>query len=419
LALSGGRISDVERELDVAIVGAGAAGIAAGRRLVAQGRSVLVVEAQARLGGRARTESVQGMPLDFGCGWLHSAKRNPLTRIAEAEGLAVDRRPSAWRRQLGDLGFPPDEQKAAWRAYQAFVERLHRNPPASDRAGDAMPADDPWRPFVDAFSSYVNGAELDRLSVADFLAYDDAASDDDWRLPGGYGAFIAGLGAQLPTALATTVRTVSHGSGVTLETDRGTIRARAAIVTVPTSVLARGAIGFEPAVDDHLQAAARLPLGLADKVFLALADPGAAPAESHLLGRPDRAETGSYYIRPLGRPVIECFLGGALARSLETRGPSAAVAFVTEELSRLLGADFVRGLSPIAVTRWAQEPFVGGSYSHALPRCADARAVLARPVSERLCFAGEACSTRDYSTAHGAWSSGLAAADWIERGLRH
>lgn len=408
----------MERELDVAIVGGGAGGIAAARRLAAQGRSVLVVEALARLGGRARTEIVQGMPLDFGCGWLHSAKRNPLARIAEAEGLQVDRRPSAWRRQLGDLGFPADAQKAAWRAYQAFVERLHANPPASDRAGDTMRADNPWRPYVDAFSSYVNGAELDRLSVADFLAYEDAASDDDWRLPGGYGAFIAGLGAQLPSALATTVRTVSHGNGVALDTDRGTIRARAAIVTVSTAVLARGAIRFEPAVDDHLQAASRLPLGLADKVFLALAEPDAAPAESHLLGRPDRAETGSYYIRPLGRPVIECFLGGSLARTLESGGPSAAVAFATGELKRLLGADFVRGLSPIAVTRWAQEPSVRGSYSHALPGYAAARAVLARPVSERLCFAGEACSTTDYSTAHGAWSSGLAAADWIERGLR-
>jgi monoamine oxidase len=182
-------------------------------------------------------------------------------------------------------------------------------------------------------------------------------------------------------------------------------------------VLARGAIRFAPAVDDHLHAAAGLPLGLADKVFLSLADPEAVPAESHLLGSLDRAATGSHYIRPLGRPVIEVFLGGAHAQALEDAGEASAVAFAIDELRGLLGADFARGLSPLAVTRWAHEPTIGGSYSHALPGRADARAVLRAPVNERLCFAGEACSAVDFSTAHGAWESGLAAADWIEHSL--
>ena len=68
----------------------------------------------------------------------------------------------------------------------------------------------------------------------------------------------------------------------------------------------------------------------------------------------------------------------------------------------------------LAVTRWGQEPTILGSYSHALPGHANQRAVLARPVSDRLCFAGEACSPEDFSTAHGAWQSGIAAADWID-----
>jgi monoamine oxidase len=98
---------------------------------------------------------------------------------------------------------------------------------------------------------------------------------------------------------------------------------------------------------------------------------------------------------------------------LEQAGAEAAYEFVIGELRDLLGADFARGLTPITATRWAHEPTIGGSYSHALPGHADARAVLARPVSERLCFAGEACSRTDFSTAHGAWQTGLVAADWI------
>lgn len=404
-------------QVDVAIVGGGAAGIAAARRLVDQQRSVLLIEALPRLGGRAHTESFRGMPLDLGCGWLHSAERNPLAALAQAEGRELDRRESAWFKQLRNIHFSAAEQREAWAAYLRLEERLRRDPPASDRASDALPSDDRWRPFIDGLSSFINGVELDGLSVADFVAYDDVASENNWRLPSGYGAFIAAHGAGLAAALQTRVASLSHGNAIELETDRGAIRAKAAIIAVSSAILARGSIRFAPALDDHLHAASRLPLGVADKIFLSLADPTLVPEESHLVGRLDRAGTGSYYMRPFGRPVVECFLGGALARSLEEAGEAAAVAFAIDELRDLLGADFARQLSPLTMTHWAQEPTIGGSYSHALPGHAAARGVLARPVSERLCFAGEACSATDYSTAHGAWQSGLAAAEWIDRFL--
>lgn len=404
---------------DVAIVGAGAAGLASARRLSDLGRSVLLVEALPRLGGRAHTVEVAGLPLDLGCGWLHSADRNPLAVVADARELELDRGKSAWDEQFHDLGASAEIRRQAWDAYELFGKRLRCDPPASDRAGDAIAPGDTWRPFVDALSGFMNGAELDQLSVADFLAYDAAAGSANWRLPGGYGAFIAGLGAGLPTALGTRVTTIIEGRHIGIETDRGQIEARAVIVAVSSAVLGSGAIRFDAAADGHLEAAAHLPLGLANKVFLSLADAEAeaVPPETHLLGRFDSARTASYYLRPFGRPVVECFLGGILARELEAAGKDAAVAFVTDELRTLLGADFARGLAPVAVTAWGREPTILGSYSHALPGSAGARAVLARPVSPRLCFAGEACSANDFSTAHGAWQSGLAAADWIASGL--
>jgi len=403
--------------VEVAVVGGGAAGIAAARRLADQGRSVLLVEALPRLGGRGLTETIAGLPLDLGCGWLHSAERNPLTALAEAHGRSIDRSEAAWGKQLRDIGFPPRDQHDAWAAYDRWGERLRADPPATDCAGDALPRDYRWRPYIDGLSSFINGTELDRLSAADFVAYDDAASENNWRLRGGYGAFLASLGAGLPVATGTSVRSIREDDAVVLETDRGTIRAEAAIVTVSTAVLASGAIGFAPAADDHLHAAACLPLGVADKVILAMADADAVPAESHLLGNAGTAATGSYYLRPLGRPVIECFLGGKHALALEKAGEAAAVSFAIGQLRELLGAAFAKGLTPLAVTRWAAQPTFGGSYSHALPGHADVRAILARPVSDRLCFAGEACSATDFSTAHGAWASGLAAADWIARSL--
>ncbi len=314
--------------VDVAVVGGGAAGIAAARHLADRHRAVLLIEALPRLGGRAHSATFDGLTLDLGCGWLHSAKRNPLAALAQVQGQLLDRSPSAWHRQLRNLHFPPEAQREAWQAFQDLSERLHRNPPPSDCAGDAMARDDRWRPFIDGVSSFINGTELDRLSVSDYLAYEDASTEDNWRLPAGYGAFIAALGTALPVALDTQVNSLTLDTDITLETNRGPIHARAAIVAVSTAILARGNIRFTPAIDDHLQAASRLPLGLADKVYLSLADPETVPPESHLLGRVDSAATGSYYIRPFGLPVIECFLGGACARGLEKLGPDAAFAFV-------------------------------------------------------------------------------------------
>jgi monoamine oxidase len=113
--------------------------------------------------------------------------------------------------------------------------------------------------------------------------------------------------------------------------------------------------------------------------------------------------------------LIEGFLGGPIARELEAEGPEAAESFCREELTALLGSDFRRTMQPVATTSWGRIRTIGGSYSYAVPGEAHQRAILARPVSETLCFAGEACSAGDFSTAHGAWQSGISAAEWVAR----
>ncbi len=100
-------------EFDVVIVGAGAAGVGAARRLAGTSLSTLLIEASGRVGGRAFTQNIKGMALDLGCGWLHSAERNPWTQIAEASGFKVERGTPAWREQYRDLGFTPAEQEEA------------------------------------------------------------------------------------------------------------------------------------------------------------------------------------------------------------------------------------------------------------------------------------------------------------------
>jgi monoamine oxidase len=407
-------------ELDVAIIGAGTAGIAAARRLRDRGRRTLVIEAMGRVGGRAHSVTVAGMPLDLGCGWLHSAERNPLARLAEAHGAAIDRTEAAWGKQLRNLGFGAAEQQEAWAAYETFEQALHDCPPGDDRAGNAIQRDHPWRGFLDMLSGALNGAELDLVSAQDLLAYDDHASRTNWRLPGGMGRMIEEAASALPLSLNMPVKAVDHGGRrVRVHCKEGIIEAAAVIVAVPTDILARGDIRFEPAIDDHLHAAACLPLGSVDKLFLRLTKAEAVPPETHLLGTPRSALTGSYYLRPFGRPVVECFFGGIAARAMSELGDAGRTAFAIEELGSLLGADFARSLAPIVGTWWHKEPRIGGAYSHALPGHSGKRAVLADPATERLHFAGEACSPHDFSTAHGAWESGIRAAERVEAMLAH
>ena len=188
------------------------------------------------------------------------------------------------------------------------------------------------------------------------------------------------------------------------------MRARAAILAVPTPALTEGRIAFSPALPDKREAAAGLPLGLADKVFLRIVDETGLPREGHFFGSTRRTETGSYHLRPFGRPLIEAFFGGAHARALEAEGPGAAAAFAVEELATLLGSSFRRRLAPLAASSWARDPFARGAYSHAEPGGAWAREALTRPVDDRIAFAGEAASPGSFSTVHGAAAAGAAAA---------
>ena len=405
----------MNNEFDIVIVGGGAAGIGAARRLAAHGLTTLLLEATARLGGRAWTQDLGEYKLDLGCEWLHSGDRNAWVGIAEASGFAVDRREPAWGKPYPGLVSRENDQSAAWAAYDAWSERLAQIAEGSDRANEALEAGGAWNAYVRAMTGYISGAVPDRISAADYLAYDAASTRHNWRTPMGYGALVAGsLPASVQLRMATPVERIDFaGHGVTVTTRSGAIRARAAILTVSTSVLAGDGIRLPAALDPWREAAAVLPLGRNEKLFLEIKPGVAFEAESHVLGSLRDAKTGSYYVRPFGWPLIEVFLGGDGARMLEEEGPVAGFSHALGELGAVFGSHARLALQPLVASSWSRMASIGGAYSCALPGYAKARSRLAQPCDDRLFFAGEATHPNDFSTAHGAHDSGRRAAEEV------
>jgi monoamine oxidase len=401
-----------DSETAIAIVGGGAAGIAAGRRLKAAGVDCLLIEARDRLGGRAWTVNAAGHALDLGCGWLHSADRNPWTKIAESQGRTIDKSRPPWGRPSLPVNFSVADQEDFHKAFDTFHDRLETLLAEGKdvAAADALERGGRWNALITAIGTYISGAEFARVSGRDFVNYQD--SGVNWSIIEGLGATVAAAGAELPTVFNCPVTRIDHsGKRLKIETAKGVVAADQAIVTLPTAVLANDEHLFSPPLPEKTQAARGLPLGLADKLFMTLADAEEFEPNSRVFGNTDRVATASYQIRPFGRPMIEVYYGGGHAAALEAEGAHAFFDFARSELTELFGSGFARRLKPIHIHRWGADPFARGSYSYALPGVADCRATLAVPVDGRLFFAGEACSHGDFSTAHGGWFTGVSAAE--------
>jgi monoamine oxidase len=299
-----------------------------------------------------------------------------------------------------------------------FRERVEARPPeAHDVACSALLApDEPLNPLIDAVSTYYSGAELEKVSAADLAAYED--SGVNWRVREGLGAAVAGLATGAPVRYSCPVRAIDRRRArLGVETDLGTLSAAAVIVTLPSNVLAATPDLFRPALPQKTEAANRLPLGLANKLYMELLAPGDFPTDSRAFGDMGRRATGAYQFRPLGRPLVEGYFGGELAESLERGGLAGAFDFALGELVGLFGADVRRAVRPLAFHGWRGDPWALGAYSYARPGCAGSRLTLAAGVDDRLFFAGEACSPQSYSTAHGAYLTGRAAAEEAIRAL--
>jgi monoamine oxidase len=406
-------------DVDVVIIGAGAAGIAAARRVAAAKQRFVVIEAANHVGGRCITDTLSfGVPFDCGAHWIHQPDVNPLLKPAAPAGIDVYPAPRGQTVRIG----PRPARDSELENFLSSLVRSHRaiadaGRAKTDVAASTLPRDlGDWQGTIDfILGPYGCGKDLKGVSAMDLARA--AERDGDAFCTQGYGALLAKLAAGLPVQLATPVTRITWGNGIAVDSAQGRIRARTAIVTASTNVLASGRIEFAPALDRReVNALASLKLGSYDHIALELpGNPLGLQRDDLVFEKSNGPRTAALLANVSSTDLHVVTVGGNFGRDLSVQGEGAMVDFARDWLASLFGASVNGAIRRSYATRWNAEPFVLGGFSTAAPGEDDARRVLMEPLGGRLWFAGEAVHQTHWGTVEGAWESGVRAAEAVLR----
>ena len=432
----------------VVVVGAGMAGLVAARLLHDSGFAVTVLEARDRVGGRTWTDASLGAPLDLGGSWVHGVDGNPLTAWCERLGIAlvesdgerklIDPRATAPTREgqrrravLGRLAFRGAIAWAGWRS-RAMTRAWGPRSISVKQAVDPL-LSAPWLPELDRLvvgtfvemSEGVQGAPYDAIAAEEWFPSEGLERNAQPR--GGFGQLVDDARAPLSVRCGAPVQRVSwHGGGVVAHLAGGErIEADRAVVAVPLGLLRAGLPALDPAPPPRqLEALGRLGYGAGVLAKLYLRFPTRFwPAEPKWFGRlpdaPDRRGTFNTWVSHVeetGRPVLLGFGNGATAARLDREAGDDEVRDVALASLRKMFGDAVVAPDGLLFPRWLSDPWSRGGYSY--PGVGSApgdRTDHARPLGQRVFFAGEATEPVEYGTVHAALWSGEQAAEGIWR----
>ncbi len=413
-------------ETDVIIIGAGASGLSAAKELTRLGLSFTVVEGSHRIGGRAYSEEIApGVWFDLGCSYLSQGETNPFVAIADELGVVLGK-------DRGDLfedsnirlhknGVPLSSIESE--AYTAYLSECDAAVTAAADRGediaivDLVDIDSEFATiFMHSMADYCT-RDIDEVSSVDFANTDKGS---DIPVLNGYGNLVAAWGSDVTVSLNTKVARIDwSGVGVSVETSRGALRGRAVLCTVSTGILAAGEIEFVPALPDwKMEAVLGLPTGTENKICLHFdRDVFGPDGRGFHYTWNDEGLAGGFEASVMGLNTAVAFTGGRFAVWLEKQGQQAGHEYAVDRVAEVFGNDIRKHVTRSIVTAWTTEPWTRGSYSCALPGQAHQRTELARVLGDRLFFAGEATTIHDYAFCHGAYRSGIRAAQEISQTL--
>ena len=413
-------------DADVIIIGAGASGLSAAKELTRLGLSYIVVEGSHRIGGRAYSEEiVPGIWFDLGCSYLHQGDTNPFVAIADELGVTIGK-------DYGDIfkenklslyqdGVPlsPGEREAYLSSQNEFYTAIHA---AADRGEDVAIAD-----LLDLGSKYAMtyanimaatyAQDIDQISSIEVATFEEGP---DIPILNGYGNLVTAWGNDIPVSLNTKVERVEYSNkGVSVETSRGTLQARTVLSTVSNGILAAGEIEFAPALPDwKFEAVSGLPIGTLNKICVHFDNDifGLEGRGFHIVCDDDTGAAG-FEASVMGQNTAIVFVGGRHAIWLEKQGQQASHEFAVKQVAEVFGNDIRKQVIRSIATAWTTDPWTRGSYTCALPGHGHQRVELARPLDDRLFFAGEATTVGDHACCHGAYRSGIRAAQEIAKAI--
>ena len=406
-------------DTDVAIIGAGAAGLACARECQRLGRSFVLIEARNRIGGRVFTDYLHETPVDAGALYIHWSEKNPWAEIARSASTATvdsDSLPSGSRFFAADQAMEPPARRSAFAQFEGLLDTDKGVVPdvsLLERAG----SDPDFLRSANAIGRMSVGDEPGRISALD---YSRLWSGTDLIVPDGYGKLVASWGADLPVKLNTLLSRVDYrDSGVRLTTSGGTLSARTAVITVPVGVLQAERISFDPPLPrETLSGLEGLSMGALTKMALRFdGERFGIDLGTDLWDTLADGAILDFECWPFDRDVMMVYFGGDYARNLAKQGEVAAVAEMMRHLHRLIGQNPRPHLLEGKLYGWSEDSFAMGCYSHAKPGLASARAALARPIADKLFLAGEATGGETPQdafggamTAGGAYLAGRSAA---------
>lgn len=416
----------------IVVIGAGMAGLAAARRLALAGHTVIVLEARDRIGGRVWTSAQwEDAPVDLGASWIHGTEGNPLTALAAEAGAetvetdgdsAVYYFPDGTRltgTQEEDLFALQESMDDALAEFsdESDVDASVRDVALAALAGTPTELDIALRNF--ALGEY----ELEYAgSTADLSAWfydsDLAHAGPDVIFPQGYSQLITFLADGLDIRTGQVVTAVDWtDAGAVVTTNGQSLAASHVIVTLPVGVLKSGDVVFTPGLPAAIQSAIdAVGVGVLDKWYLRF-DEAFWPDTDWICTLSPSDEPGEWnewvnLERATGVPVLVGLIAADAALAMEERTDDEIIAEAMARLRTVYGE--IPDPVGAQITRWSRDPFAQGSYScWVLGTPETVRDDLAASINDRIFFAGEATHPEYPSTVHGAYESGLRAADEV------